>query len=241
MNVAELFRNLSYGELINLKIGMDGEGSIEPSAQSRILNYAEQALEQIYVRFSHNRDYVTLKLAEGVKTYDLTQIHAATNTDETNTALRYILDTEDNPFTGRLLKILAVKDLDDEEDEFNQELLLNSSRNPNAIELLSYNRLHFKTVVADRLLSVELSLRHKAFPLRVDPTFEIELHPALNDALCKLIAAKVYAAMNGQENAAKAANLTAEAEMIFQRAEAEDLLQLSTSNEAPTLRDRGFI
>ena len=51
MLLEDLYQRLSYGELSNLSISTDGNGSIIESAQPRVVLYANEALVRLYSTF----------------------------------------------------------------------------------------------------------------------------------------------------------------------------------------------
>lgn len=245
MNVEQFFESLSFGELSNLKIGMEGAGSIDPVSQSKVAKFTNHALTQIHSRLPHNRNYVKIRLMETRKKYPLTILHAASDTDVGNTADRFIIDTVEDPFAGNLLKILSVKEPDDPTttlvDETKQ-LTLNDRGSELSVETLRYDTLYFAEPEQDKELLVEYQYKHT--PISVGTIVlseEIDIAPVLEEALELKVAARIYSTMNGEENTAKAARLNQEFESAIALVKQNDLLQLSSSEAHSKLIDRGFV
>jgi hypothetical protein len=241
MTLAEFYRYLSYGELINLSIANDGDGSIVPEAQARIASYTEHALKLLYTRFAHNRHFVILETQEAIKSYQIKSTHAVSDATVGNEAVRFIKDSVDEPFQGNVLKILSLVPIADEENIDPEEVILNDNRNPDTVKFLKYDTLYFKEPVEGKQYVLEYQTGHPAFSLPPDPNQEIELHPVLHDALAKKVAAKVFGTMNGQENLTKSQLLNSEYEDICKMVESQDLLQLSTTHEFKKLTNRGWV
>ena len=51
MKLPDLYRELSYGELSNLALGVEGSGAIAEEHQPRIVQFANEALLKLYSRF----------------------------------------------------------------------------------------------------------------------------------------------------------------------------------------------
>ena len=242
MNVGELFANLSFGELSNLSMGMDGAGTIEATAQPRLVHFANNGMTQLYSRFAHKRDYVKIQVQEDIQRYPLRTGHSAAGLEETTDEL-YVMDTVAEPFTGNVTKIISVRSQDDpdttEDEEFN--LLLNDNQSNCIVKTVTYDTLYFKEPVAGMILDIEVTQSPTVLSIPVAPSEEIDLHPLLNPALEYYVASRVYASMNGEENAAKAYQLKNQYEELLHLVDVEDLLQNSYTDSHSKLPDRGFL
>jgi hypothetical protein len=204
MNLGDLFECLSFGELSNLSIGMEGAGTIADGQQSRIAHYTNQALTRIYNRFAHKRDYVTLVEVENQNLYTLP-----------NDTLKILSASIPDPETGDPV-----------------DLKVNDSGDLSAIKIMGLNQIHIACPVADRVMTLERQVAPDKLVITapVDLTQTIEIHPVLEEALTAKIAARVFGSMNGEENLIKAQSLEQQYEMICQSAEKEDVLQATVSN-----------
>lgn len=52
VSVNELFRQLSYGELSDLKVGLDGAGSLKVERRNQVINMANEGLKRLHQRFA---------------------------------------------------------------------------------------------------------------------------------------------------------------------------------------------
>ncbi len=230
MNVGDLFAQLSFGELSNLSIGMEGAGTIIPAMQPSIVNHANNVLTQIYSRFTHNKYYVNLELVADQTKYFIRPAHAVTALPLDNDVPRYILDTEAEPFVHELIKILDIEEAVDTNEDNETNIHLNDTMDADAIRTLSYDTILVPNPVAGIVLILECQVNHLPLTLTtVDLAEEIVLHPLLQDALVAKVASRVYSGMNGEENAAKASRLNAEYEAACQMVNFEDFAQNSSA------------
>ena len=228
MNVGDLFAKLSYGELSNLAIGMEGAGTITPAMQPSIVNHTNFVLTQLYSRFSHKIYYVNLTLIEDQTNYFIRYAHAVTNpaVDDVD---RYITDTEAYPFTGEIIKIRDIQEAVDTNLDGSTYIPINALMDTTSILTPSFDEVYVPDPVADIVLVLECQMNHAELSIPVDLAEEIVVIPALRGAVVARVAARVYASMNGEENANHAARLIAEYESICDLVKQEDLTQDSSA------------
>jgi hypothetical protein len=240
MKVSELFEALSVGELNSLSISLDGSGDIDDIQKSKVMYFANQSLTALYTRFPHKIDYVKVGLSGDVYRYYLRDEHTVSNTDPTNTADRYIMDTEADPFEGPISKILSIRD-DDAECFRDRDILINELSAENAVRKLSHDGFRVEKPVDGNVYLVEYQALHPKLSVTEPNDDElIELAPVLYEALTTRIASKVYKAMGNEDAVVKANLLMQDYEDICLRAEADDSLQLSVSNNHDKLREGGW-
>lgn len=229
MQVGELFRRLSYGELSNLSIGDEGKGYIRHEDRDRVVSYADSALSQIYARFAHKRHYVTFVLDETRKSYKVAQ---------------------DNPdlepgglVPGTVIKIIEAVIEDDPltvADE--REVLGASSRNSRSnVKVLGIDTVWVEKPKSGQRLTVEFTARPPRLNTTADLSEEIDVPVVLEPALEANVASRVYSAMNGELNIVKARELMAQYEEICRIVEAGDLLNETEIGEADRFKARGWI
>lgn len=242
MIVSELFENLSYGELSNLSMSLEGSGEIRAEDQSKLVRYTNQALKLIYARFPHNRDYVNIRLSEGRHKYPL-QTKYTVSANEVAADQQFILDSVTEPFEGNLLKIIGIRQEDIETTLIDETkpLKINSRYGIFSVQTLTYDTLYVGDPVDGAELRIEYQATHPRLTMPPDLTEVINLFPLLEEALELKVAARVYSSMNGEEYAAKASRLDAEYESVCQLIETKDLLQLSSSTEHDKLTNQGFV
>jgi hypothetical protein len=239
MKVHELFAALSYGELNTLKIGMSGAGTIDATAQDRLVYYANQALMMLYNRFSHNRDYVKFEQKSGILRYYLRSTYAVSDTDGGNLNPRYILDDALAPFAGNLVRILTIRN-EAAEDPGEREYQINDTGSARGVQLLSYDTLYFAEVVEGTVLDVAFQCSHPTLTIPVDLDEEIFLAPILREALISKIAAKVYGSIGGEDSTLRMQFLEQQYESICVMAESQDMLSETFSQTHSKLYNGGW-
>lgn len=244
MNVGDFFAQLSYGELSDLKMGMEGAGTIADQDRPRIVHHLNHALTQIYSRFAHKIDYVTISLRADTTKYVLKPLDAAENQDGDTIPVEgqtqpgsYFVGAEPN----NLIKILSVT-LDDPDDDCDPvDLLINDLSSSMSVRTLDYRTILVQNPQDGVLLDIEYQAKHPRLSLPVEMSEEIDIAPVLETALEKLVSARVYSAMNGEANIAKALTLESQYERICQMVADKDLLQLSSSDNHRKFSIGGFI
>ena len=233
MDVEELFRQLSYGELSNLAIGGEGSGSIPLAQRPKLVSYVNDGLLQLYSRFVLKESDVIVATQEHITNYHFLKRFAASNVDPLPGDTLYIVDHADDPFQEDLIKILKVFDSE------GTEYPLNDVDNPESLFTPQPNTLQIPYPIADEIVNVIYQAGHEQLPYD-DLTACICLPLVLNPALKTYVAYKVYCHMNGQENAAKAAEHLTMFEAMCNQTTERDLVNSSMSNSATKFRDRGF-
>ena len=240
MKLGELYEALSYGELNNLSIGLEGSGDIAEYDRPRIISYTNRALTRIYGRFSHKLDYVNVTLQDGIQRYWLNPVHTVSDVDVDNLAVRYITDTVEEPFTGGLLKVRGVRNEAEDYERF-REININDLSCPSGVMMLNYDLMFIKEPIADVVLTVEYLKKHDTISADASEDTEISIHPFLEEALVFHVAARVISSIGGEENTMQGQRLFGEYERVCQIAEAEDMMQRSYQDSNEKLEIRGFI
>lgn len=221
MNVLDFFKKLSYGELSDLHLGSDGKGYIRPEAQPKIISHANSVLSVLSARYSHKLNYVTLEQGLDMYVYALDSRFAVSNTDPLNLVTRYIKDSADDPFLDDVVKITMI--------------------DVPGSKMLSHKTFRIPAPVPGTLFKVEYKAAFPQLKLPVDLTQEVELIPALLEALEFGVAARVYRGMNGQENIVKAQQLEASMERVLSIVDGKDLTAETESTYFDKVADKGFI
>jgi hypothetical protein len=107
MKLSELFSYLTYGELATLKVGGKSIGGIHPTYSDEVLSYIVQGLSALYTRFNLRQAEVIIQDIEGITDYVLSPEYAVSNSSSTE-AKRWIIDTEEDPFEGGVIRIEEV-------------------------------------------------------------------------------------------------------------------------------------
>ena len=240
MKLSDLFSQLSVGELNNLSMSLDGSGDIDELAKPKIVHHANQVLTALYTRFPHKTDYVKVLLQEDLHKYYLRAEHAVSNTDQLNLAPRYIQDSVAEPFDPNLSKIIAIQD-EDAECYRDVEVSINDLSKAVSVKKISFDGFWVKSPVAGNIYTVEYQCLHPKLTVDIpNDDEEIVLAPVLHEALTAGIAARVHAPIGSEDSTMKAAAYSNIYEGICLRAEADDTLQTSISNEHDKLREGGW-
>lgn len=234
MNVQELFRRLSYGELSNLSIGAEGAGEIIPSQHNKLIYYTNQALLRLYSRFVLREEDLLLRCLDWVTSYHFLKKFAVNSPVHDPEIPPYILDQPGAPFQQDVIKVLTVY------DGRGCELPLNDVENCRSLFTPQPNVLQVPNPITDYVLTVIYQARHPKLP---DNNLDscIHLPDVLEEALTAYIAFMVYSNMNGAENAAKAAEHMARYEAICLEVISRDLVSSSSSTTNTKFEKRGFI
>lgn len=222
MLVRELFQRLSFGELSNLDMGMEGAGTIELGSQPRVVVQTTKALTALHSRFILRRAYLPLELKDGQHDYEMA--------------------------CDDLIKILAIDRLDDAfTPDINEALSLPINSGDAATgqahggKIMAHNRLHFRAPVAGARYLIEYQANHPRLSLPPSLDEEISIMPALEEALQIQVAAGIFGGMGGDSHKATAEGLLLQYEQLVQMAKLEDMAQESSSDTRDRLRDKGFV
>lgn len=126
MKLSEIFKQLSYGELSQLNVGGSGSGAIADADYDRLVSCINLGLTALHTRFPLKRKTLSLKVVPGQSIYRLHSDFATSN-DESEEAVKYILDSADDPFLDDILKVEAVFTAE------GVELVLNSRGNSKSV------------------------------------------------------------------------------------------------------------
>jgi hypothetical protein len=237
MQLKDLFRDLSYGQLSNLAIGGNGTGVINEDGKPRIVSYTNEALLRLHSKFLLRENILFFGQVEHLTYYYMLERYARSGLTDppcAETPHLYILDNADEPYQGDLIKIMQVL------DEFGTQIPLNDAERADSIYTPQPNLIQIPEPIDGKVLSVEYQARH---PIIGQDDFcqEIDLPYVLEGALKSYIAYKVYSDMNGQENAAKAVEHMAMYTGICDEVTSMDTVSQSRSTTPVKFFERGFV
>lgn len=234
MNVNELFRRLSYGELSNLALSGEGNGTITDDAKPKIISFANDGLLRLYSRFVLRENDLILELTDETTSYRFLKRYARSNPDPIEGDVLYIIDSDSDPFAEDLIRVLSVT------NAVGEKLPLNDTGNHYSMFTPQPNVLQVPCPLEGQVLGVVYQARH---PILAYDDFdaEISLPIVLEGALTSYIASKVFSGMNGPENSAKGQELLELYNSICQEVVDRDLTNESISTETTKFQCRGFI
>lgn len=239
MQVQDVFRALSYGELSKMRIGKDASGDIAPDQHDQMTSLLQRALKTVYTRYAHKKDYVKLEQVEGVNHYHLRTEYAVSDTDAGNTNPRYIKDSAEDPFSGDLIKIVSVRDEDAEDAD--QRLRINDQTSPNGIQLAEFDTLYIKVPTVGNVLTVEIQDNHPRLTIPTVLTETVSVAPALENALLFKIAQLYFQSVGGEDASFRARSMQAAYEQECSLAEKEGNLPTHMTTDHNRFTNQGFV
>lgn len=129
MKLQEIFEQLAYGELSQIRIGQNDEGEVDETGYPTLVAHINLGLTTLYKRFPLKEGRLTLQLFLNRVTYPLTLAYAESNA--ASGEIKHILDAAE-PFQDDILKVERVYTLDMSELGLNDESNLNSVFTPSA-------------------------------------------------------------------------------------------------------------
>lgn len=235
MKLQELYERLSYGELSNLSIASEGDGTIQTEARPRVLLQINEGLLKLHSRFVLKEQELFLQLHEENRLYYLRRPYAVNYTPgpgEVSQPLRYILDTPENPFIGDLIKVMRVYDECGDEVPLNDDGLCNSLFTPKP------DLLQVPTDCHTGKLSLMYQARHPK--LTGDLNQEIDIPDFLWGALSAYVAYKIFSNMNSQDGKEKAQEHLAFYELECENIKKQDIANSSISTTHSRFEARGW-
>ena len=233
MNLTELFRRLSYGELSNLSIGGEGSGSIPEAARPKLVSYLNTALLRVYSKFVLKESSLVIECQEWITNYHLTGKFALT-AKPIDGITRYIQDHAGDPFQDDVIKVLDVLNQEGERVGLNDNKTVRSVFTPQP------NVLQVPQPVQGYVLSVLYQARHVPISY-TDMEACIEIPAVLEEALQMFMAHLVFFHMNGQDNGIKAAGYMKNYEISCATITDRDLVNSSVSETSSKFNERGFV
>jgi hypothetical protein len=234
MNVSQLFTQLSYGELSNLSMAMNGAGTIQEQDQPKIITYANEGLIRLYSRFNLREKDVLIEMIEHITNYHLISRFAETKYDPDVEPFPYIKDLPNEPFCDDVIKVLSVY------DTLGRELPLNDAEHCESLFTPQANVLQVPKPIEGVALGVHYQAKHP--PLSEQRAEdEILLPEVLHGALTAFIAYKVYSHMNTQESAARGQEHFTMYTAIVQSVADSDTASTSVSTTNSRFQKRGWI
>lgn len=233
MNVLELFRRLSLGELSNLAIGNDGAGTIKDAAKPKVVMYTNEALKRLYSRFILKERALLLELRPHIASYKLHPVHATSSIAPENTAECYIIDSADDPFTGDVVRVLEAQ------DNLGRDLVLNDAGNSLSLFTPQSDIVQVPVPLCGQVISLNYQAYHAKL---VDGDEEqlIDIPDLLDGALTAFIAHKIFGDINTQEATMASQKHLGNYEAICLDAEEKDLLSTSRSSAGIKFQNNGW-
>jgi len=197
MTLIDLLKDLTYGELAQLKIGelIPGEHQSEPdpTRYEQLISHVNLGLKEIYKRFFLLSREIYIELHEEIAIYMLDSRFAVTNTASIEDP-KYIIDTVAAPFVDDVLKIEEVY------DEAGNKLPMNDVTEPLSVYTPSYRTIQVPFPNDNITYSVQYRATHPKliYTLDIDPsTVDIALPNSLHEALLYYVASRAFSSLDG--------------------------------------------
>jgi hypothetical protein len=238
MKLEQLFEALSFGELSNLSMSNNGNGTLSVEGKKKVLRHTNEGLLRLYSRFVLKEADVLIRLTKNVTNYHLVPRFAVNYQPEfpggeDDESLRYILDLPRERFTGDVLKVLSVTDSD------GCRLPLNDDNAEMSVFTPQGNVLQVPDPIQDKALAVVYQARHVKLLGELDE--EIQLPELLEGALTAFVAYKIYSHMNTSDSLAIAQGHLGNYEKICSGVVEQDLVNASISTSNSRFKTRGWI
>lgn len=222
LTVNELFECLSYGELQNLAVSVDGTGTIEESAQPKVIVAANEALLKLCQRFPMIEKQLILETRAHITNYHLIPKYAESSYDKSRVQYPYIKDLHTEKFLDDVLRILCVY------DETGVQLPLNNEEHPRSLFTPKTKMLQVPRPVEGGSMSLTYQARH--VPLTVEDLEAIvEVPDVLKSALTSYIGYCMFTNIGTAEATAKAAEYMGKYENACSEVEEFDTLSTTVS------------
>ena len=187
MRLAEIFRQLTHGELATLAIGgLDGSGVLEQNHEN-LVAHVNLGLTELHKRFPLKTNQVMVQSYDAIQKYYLHSDYAETN-ENSNQPIKYIKDSIYEPFVDDVLKIESVY------DEDGKELFMNDRNEYWSVHTPSYNCLQIPYPEKENAYSVLYRADHRKIIAKdLDPeTEEVDLPYSHLSALLLFIASRKF-------------------------------------------------
>ncbi len=226
ITLADIFEQLTYGELKQVTMGGYGKGGISEEDFPELISHLNRGMIALYARFPIKENEVAIQQYDHITTYELNSKYSLSKNDP-SVAYKYIIDTVENPFQDNVMRI------DTAYDELGAEVPVNDYNNTNSIYTPTYDSIQIPFPVGSNTTFIVYRANHINIPLNsTDTSIEIDLPTVLVEALLSYIASRVHASRTSSESAIQESiNLLAKYERICMEVEQKNLLR---NAEIPT-------
>lgn len=200
MKLSKIIGLLSTGELSKVNLGTNEEAGVTVYNHQELVDYINLCLLNIYTKIPLRVREVAIQEQADIKEYFLRSDYAQSNTASAQ-PVKYILDSENNPFDDTLLSIDTIY------DEFGHKMPLNDRLDPCGFVITSFDTIKSNDPTKARKFIV--SYRAKAPELLNTGndilTQNVALPEVLTQVLLYYVAYKVHNSRNTAESQAEAA------------------------------------
>lgn len=194
MTLAEIFEQLTYGELSSLKMGGFAGEEVSEENQRQVLAHINIALNELYKRFFLSSKQLMVELYDHISLYKLHSNFAVQNR-LSGERYKYIIDSEYDPFQDDILKI---------EEVFNSDgckVCLNDLNEPCSLFTPHYDTLQVPLPFEGSFISVHYRASHPRlkYSKGMDPEkIEVNIPEGLLEALLLYVGYRATRSMGGE-------------------------------------------
>lgn len=199
MTLDQIFEQLTYGELSQLKIGGLVGGQVLEEDWRQVIAHLNLGLTELHKRFWLSSKELLIRLYPHLQTYLLDNRYAVQNKVSTYVP-KYIIDSVYAPFTNDLLKIEMAF------NECGECVPLNDLTDPCSLFTPQWNSIQIPLPYEDATVLVQYRADHEPLVWKpdMDPKkVQVDFPPGLLEPLCLFIGHRAYRALNsdgGQES-----------------------------------------
>ena len=194
MKLLTIFNQLSYGELSQLALGNSEGAGIQRTDWPMLIDHINIGLLELHKRFDIKRKNLVIEQYEQIQLYILDRRFAKTNVESLE-PIKYIDDSEYDPFDDEVLKIERVF------DELGIEYPLNDDVAYNSLHTPQTNAIQVPLTFVDNTFYVEYRASHKLIDRYVDPKeTEVDLPLVYLEALLSYVASRAHSPFASQTN-----------------------------------------
>lgn len=193
MKLKDLIQDLALGELQDTPMVETNTFDIQPKQLPKLIQIINRSLEHFYSVFYLKEKQVLIKLLPSVSHYYLDSRYAESNHTANN--IKYIIDSDLNPFNDDVLQIVEVSTTD------GRSLAVNDIHASFGVLTPQPNCIHVPLSLGIDYLSVVYQAAHQKIPLSESVTseFEIEIPLAMVSAFMAYVACLVLQNMGGNK------------------------------------------
>jgi hypothetical protein len=196
MTLADLFEQLTYGELSSLELGDPSAGGIQKDSYDRVISHVNAAMKALYTRFWLKSGELIVELYDHIQTYTLDSDHAVTN--KLSAAIpKYIIDSEWDPFRSEML--IKIEQVFNEGGEL---CFLNDITEPWSVFTPAYNQVQIP--FPEKHNSLLIQYRQAPEKILLEPDQDpasviIDLPTSLHEALTMYIGHRAFRSLNSDQ------------------------------------------
>lgn len=224
--------HLKTGEFFLENLGGNDDDGVTSNNTEQLINYINLGLIDLYKHFNLSVKELHLKQYAQIQKYKIHSSKAISNTS--NTDLKYIIDTVDDPFTDDILLITTVF------DEKGCELPLNDSSKTNSVFTPKYNVLQIPCPEDENTNVIIYRASPQLLKVTCDFNQEVDIPITFLEPLLLFVASRYKAARPSQESLIESNNYMQKYISSINLIKSEGLFN-SFKNTSTKLTDRGFV